>query len=403
MEHLAPTGNAPGSRGLDPDATSLRLAGSETYGGLENEDRLPALKAEADALFREGMYKSAVRLYDAALDTALTSTPLELKRTVISNRAQAYLLYGSEPHALVDCDLALSPAYTLPSSPKILTAKCYYRRARILCLFRRCKEALEDYTRYEELYAESGLEVKASERTLQEEIRSGLNQNVEGREWINTQLMKAIGTRHIMIQGKHRARFPQPSPPVLPRDESEGILHFGTDDERPDPRLANPLMTPLHIPFMIRAPYLLDPVRRNKFSGVVPYSEAGCPGLGTKGQMVGTIVENLFSSWAITACGRLDEKPAFTQNVVDHSSPAKVSILLMTHRSRLLVIPHNTKIKDIWAGAKWPRTEEEGDLPFRDLRKSMPRFDKLEIDGAILSNGWCIELLVVPKEKVGEL
>ncbi|KDQ19398.1 hypothetical protein BOTBODRAFT_62794 [Botryobasidium botryosum FD-172 SS1] len=321
---------------VQPGSYSMSGRSGET---VKNEGRLSLVKAEADALFRKREYGPAIRLYDAVFDIALASTPLELKRTVLSNRAQAYFLQGDEHWALAECDLALSSAYTLPSSPKIVTAKCYYRRARILCLFRRYEEALRDYTQYEELWVESGLEVGMSERALQGQIKSGMDEKVGEQKWIKTQLMKAIDARHMMVIGQDRTHFPKPCLPAPSRDGDGGnnILHFETDDEQPDLRLSNPLTTPLRIPLMIRAPFLLNTDHRDRFKRVTSYSEAGYPGQGTKGQTVGTILEHMSSFCAITPHGQL----------VNSWTPSEASIFLMTHRGRLFVIPHNTKVKDI--------------------------------------------------------
>jgi hypothetical protein len=46
---------------------------------------------------------------------------------------------------LQDLDIALSPRYTTPASPKRHTAKCHFRRAKVLSVMARYDRANEDY------------------------------------------------------------------------------------------------------------------------------------------------------------------------------------------------------------------------------------------------------------------
>jgi hypothetical protein len=79
------------------------------------------------------------------------------------------------------------------------------------------------------------------------------------------------------------------------------------------------------------------------------------------------------------------------------------SIIALTSKGRILVIPRNTKIKDIVAGARWPRPQNSSNIPtFTDLRAT-PRRRAHEIDGIELNLGWQIDLFVVPDENMNEL
>lgn len=92
------------------------------------------------------------QLYAKALDAASQSTPIETRRQILSNRAQAYRLWGELYSALQDADLALSPEYTTPDSPKAMTAKCYYRRSKLRYHRAMYDEVLDDYKTFERTY-----------------------------------------------------------------------------------------------------------------------------------------------------------------------------------------------------------------------------------------------------------
>jgi hypothetical protein len=63
-------------------------------------------------------------------------------------------------------------------------------------------------------------------------------------------------------------------------------------------------------------------------------------------------------------------------------------------------IPRETTIKDVVAGARWPR---QSNAPvFEDLRRA-PRKRDDEIDGIELALGWMMEVYVVTNDKLGAL
>jgi hypothetical protein len=84
-----------------------------------------------------------------------TSTSVELKHTVLANRAQAYVFFGDPHQALQDANAALSPQHTLSDLPKGMTMKCYFHRAKLFCMFAKYEEALSDYEEFERLRFET--------------------------------------------------------------------------------------------------------------------------------------------------------------------------------------------------------------------------------------------------------
>jgi hypothetical protein len=74
-----------------------------------------------------------------------------LKRRILADRAQTYVLCGDIHTALRDINLALSSQYTVPDSPKALTAKGYFYRAKILHRFVKYSDARLDFDEYERL------------------------------------------------------------------------------------------------------------------------------------------------------------------------------------------------------------------------------------------------------------
>jgi hypothetical protein len=79
------------------------------------------------------------------------------------------------------------------------------------------------------------------------------------------------------------------------------------------------------------------------------------------------------------------------------------SVIAMTSRGRLFVIPRTTKLKDIVSGARWPRPKDDPDVPaFTDLRQT-PRRREHEVDGFELCLGYFMELYVIPHDYTDEL
>jgi hypothetical protein len=80
------------------------------------------------------------------------------------------------------------------------------------------------------------------------------------------------------------------------------------------------------------------------------------------------------------------------------------SVVVMTSRGRLLLVPRTTKFKDIPPAARWPRRPEDASNvhTFTDLRRT-PRLREHEVDGVDLCFGWFMELHVIPDQNLNDL
>jgi hypothetical protein len=167
-------------------------------------------------------------------------------------------------------------------------------------------------------------------------------------------------------------------------------IYFDTLDFKPNRRLPDPNLTPISIPVTIRAPYYFpNPNNQTPFSTREenPVSE---------NETIGSFIEGLFTS--IATFSRTPVNKASLPSAMAHDRDGVVVII--SSRGRIFKIPRETKIKDVVAGARWPR---ESNAPtFEDLRRA-PRKRSDEIDGIELMMGWMIEIYVVAKDKLGAL
>jgi len=175
------------------------------------------------------------------------------------------------------------------------------------------------------------------------------------------------------------------------------VLHFDTDDERPNPRLSNVDETPLSVPFMFKAitlPQVGKQGRVEPFSGIVNIPEYSYG--DEKDDTVGAYWRSIFSKYtAPLNLGHL----LSPDEVTKFSSEKHTAIILVTQKGRLLVIPWSTKVRDIWAGARWPRSTPS---PFQDIReRPIPR--DFEVDGVTLDEGWFVTLYLSPKVKLDSI
>jgi len=209
----------------------------------------------------------------------------------------------------------------------------------------------------------------------------------------------AFQARGFLLRLPNRDTFPLPPPMMLESlgpdfDTDGGTIHFDTNSGRPNPNLPNPLFTPIAIPIYIRAPYFKLPSSTTPFSTRqdTPVSEY---------ETVGFLLDGLFASHAAFYGG---PRPEISM-VVQHDSDHKSVVLVVTSHGRILVIPRHTKLKDIVAGARWPRLSAESadEVPlFKDLRKEPRGLDE-RIDGIELTMGWFMEVYVIPKDNLKEL
>jgi len=114
------------------------------------------------------MYK----LYTEALDIVNTSTPIETQRILLANRAQAFFFSGYVHESLRDLNHALSPQYTTQVSPKPLTAKYRYRRAKLFCAMANYDEAQADYGEFVNIMDGLGAKISGEELVLKSDLVS---------------------------------------------------------------------------------------------------------------------------------------------------------------------------------------------------------------------------------------
>jgi hypothetical protein len=120
---------------------------------------------------------------------------VELRRAILANRAQTYIQYGNIHTALRDINLALSSDYTLPGSPKGLTAKCYFRRAKVLSKFAKYSKARSDLEESVRLYTDGGLETTSEQSDLSIQIDEGLNAPQGSPRRQKDELLRAVDVR----------------------------------------------------------------------------------------------------------------------------------------------------------------------------------------------------------------
>jgi hypothetical protein len=78
-----------------------------------------------------------------------------------------------EIFTLKDVNLAVSPSYALPDSPKGVTVKCRDRRAKMFSMFARYTEALSDHKEFEKLRVARGtVEDKNMKKDIDEGMRA---------------------------------------------------------------------------------------------------------------------------------------------------------------------------------------------------------------------------------------
>jgi len=167
-------------------------------------------------------------------------------------------------------------------------------------------------------------------------------------------------------------------------------ISFDTLDSKPNRNLSDPNLTPISIPVAIRAPYYFpNPNNQTPFSTREenPVSE---------NETIGSFIDGLFISIATFSHSPVNR--ASLPSAMAHDRDGVV--LMMSSRGRIFKIPRETTIKDVVAGARWPR---ESNAPtFEDLRRA-PRKRSDEIDGIELLMGWMIGVYVVDKDRLEAL
>jgi hypothetical protein len=203
-----------------------------------------------------------------------------------------------------------------------------------------------------------------------------------------------------VLQLQYRNTFPLPPPDMLNAlgpdfCPTSMTTYFDTEDGRLNPRLSDPNFTPISIPMYIRAPYFKPDPDNN-----APYSTRQENPV-SEFDTVASVLEGLFFSiCTFQNRGHYSSRPNM-HSAVRHEHHS--TVLVITPRGRILAIPRSTIIKDILAGARWPRSSSASGVPtFTDLRKA-PRPSNNEIDGIELCLGWFMELYVIPQENLEAL
>jgi hypothetical protein len=149
-----------------------------------------------------------------------------------------------------------------------------------------------------------------------------------------------------------------------------------------------PILIPLHViaPSFIHSPY---GGKFHVWTGAV-----------SENTTISSAFEGMFESYANaqpsnSPAGFVD---ACKSSAAHHEDMRNMVILVTTHHGRILVVPPSTVIKDLIAGARWPKVK--GSKEFVDKRK-VKRRHGFEVDGIELLGGWYIDVYVVPKKSLG--
>ncbi|CAL1710864.1 unnamed protein product [Somion occarium] len=345
------------------------------------------LKQLGNQAFLNGDLKQALNFYTQALDCPPPTETLsaEQKRVILSNRAQTYLDYTDVYDALQDCNVALSPEYTKEDSPRALTAKLHLRRAKALFKLLRYADAREAFQAFEGIHRDLGYDIRPSERTFANDIDRALRMPLDDPRTDKIGLARTVIGRGMIIQERDMSNFPS-SPSGGPDDED---MVTGFDMNYPG-RTNRMEDVPLSVLFNFRMPFLQDLTSPNqKFGGKIPIPEYAT---------LGEAIENMLGSLAIGSpvdlgAGRGRD---WLRQAVAYYSNETSTIVLVTHHGRFSAIPHSMKVGDIWPEARWPRQTPS---PLRDLRKT-PRQRPHEIDGVGFCQGYTVDLMVLPNDRV---
>ncbi|KAA1476289.1 hypothetical protein DENSPDRAFT_853571 [Dentipellis sp. KUC8613] len=155
-------------------------------------DSVISVKERGKQEYGRGFYGDAIRLFTQALETGPEDTPLELRRQLLSNRAQSYLRYGDIYGARRDTEVALSPQYTLPDSDASLTAKCLFRHAKLLYMFARYEEARGEFEKFSASWRDQGNSSTTDEHQVLADIERALRAPMGSKARRKADLMRAV-------------------------------------------------------------------------------------------------------------------------------------------------------------------------------------------------------------------
>jgi hypothetical protein len=99
-------------------------------------------------------------------------------------------MLGDAQTALRDTELALSHAFTKPSSPEGITLKLHYRRAKILSHMARFEESRAEFDAFKKLRGTRDL--TAEEKKLKQSIEAGASSDVDRKARERHALIRAV-------------------------------------------------------------------------------------------------------------------------------------------------------------------------------------------------------------------
>lgn len=117
---------------------------------------------------------------------------LETKRAILSQRVQASIRAGAYYDAALDCDRALSPAYTTDQADRRLTGTLYLHRAYVRQILTYYEDAWNDFVRFEQTLADLGEHVQPSDSVVLAKIEKGLNSLEDSEELNRVKLIRAV-------------------------------------------------------------------------------------------------------------------------------------------------------------------------------------------------------------------
>ena len=109
------------------------------------------------------------------------------------------MLWGDICTAFQDINLALSQEYTVPDSPKALTTKCLFRRAKLHYKFARYDEARTAFESFERVREEIGQEIGVRERDLLSQIEKAISEPGDSEAENRAQRLRAVSVRALFL------------------------------------------------------------------------------------------------------------------------------------------------------------------------------------------------------------
>ncbi|KAL4246756.1 hypothetical protein ABKN59_009079 [Abortiporus biennis] len=234
---------------------------------------------------------------------------------------------------------------------------------------------------------------EADDGKLKEELARGLNLRKGSKQMEKALLVRAVLNRGIIILDTDRECFPYHPLAVRGRDyDYEGdVTHFNW------PISGEPITeeTPISVLFSFITPFLNDPTKpgqNQNFAGTTPFTDT---------YAIGMFLDSWIMSFSIARLNLRENEghQAWLNEAINIEFEERTKVFLITKNGRLLEIPRKTRAGDIYKGAKWPRTKEDGPLAFKD-HITIERVNPDLVDGVAFDSGSSINLYIVPTVKV---